>query len=136
MTRPIVLTDEFLNSADIMPVEGDPTDYITPAVYDIPKEVDVSAGGEQVVFRFVYPDREEPAEAETPLDDEPDIFVRRGRFSGKLMALRAPSMNGLLPAVADRLRTVAPRQKRKNQQLNFLLLSNILRKKQAELLLV
>lgn len=137
MSKGFILTPEFLNAEDVMPVEGDRTDYTKPSVYDIPTEVDVSdeSAGE-VVFRFAYPDREEPAEAESPLDETPDVFVRRGRYSGKLMTLRASPKRELVSSLAERLRTVAPRQKRKNQQLNFMLLSNILRKKQDELLAV
>lgn len=133
MNKGIVLTPEFLDSADIMPVEGSATDYTKPSVYDIPTEVDVSAepSGE-VVFRFVYPDREETA-AEIPLDDTPDIFVKRGRYSGKLMTLRVPEGRKRFLTVVERLKSSAGRQKRKNQELNFLLLSNIIRRKQSEL---
>jgi hypothetical protein len=137
MNKGIILTDEFLDATDVMPVEGDATDYTSPAVYDIPREVKIStnAGGESVI-RFVYPDREEATEIETLLDEQSDVFIKRGRYSGKLMTLRLPTRGGAVPAVAERLRLIAPHQKRKNQELNFLLLSNILRKKQDELQLV
>ena len=106
-------------------------------MYDIPREVKLSTTDEEeAVIRFVYPDREEAAETETLLDDNPDTLVRRGRYSGKLMALRTRPVKNFVPTLAERLKIVAPRQKRKNQELNFLLLSNILRKKQDELLSV
>ncbi|MBA4063094.1 MAG: hypothetical protein C0501_05170 [Isosphaera sp.] len=134
MSKGILLTQDFLHASDVMPVQGDPTDFISPSVYDIPREVGVSEPeGGYVVFRFVYPDREEAGDAETPLDEGSDILLRRGRYSGKIMTLRAPAGRVRTPAVVERLKRAAPRQARKNQELNFLLLSNILREKQAEL---
>jgi len=134
MNKGIILTPEFLHAKDVMPVVGDPTDYISPSVFDIPNEVDVLASNSgDVVLRFVYPDREEASDEESLLGDDPDILVKRGRHSGKVMSLRVRKATNAVPAAAERLKVVAPFQKRKNQELNFLLVSNILRKKQDEL---
>jgi hypothetical protein len=134
VNKGIILTNEFLDAPDVMPVEGNATDYTKPSVFDIPKEVDVSATEPgEVVIRFVYPDREEASDAETPLDEDKNVLVKRGRYSGKVMALRIRDGKTVVPTLSVRLKARAPFQKRKNQQLNFLLLSNILRKKQGEL---
>jgi hypothetical protein len=136
MRRGFLLSHEFLHADDVMPFEGDETDYISPSVFDIPREVDLdtSAAGD-VQLRFVYPDREEADPKEVLLDERVGvpIYIKRGRYSGKLMALRLSDGAAHLRTVAERLRNVAPLQKRKNQELNFLLVSNILRKKQDEL---
>lgn len=136
MTKAVVLSRDFVHADDVMPVEGTATSWIAPSVYDIPTEVVVGpSGADGAVLQFVYPDSEEATAAETPLDDRVDVPVgtRRGRHSGKLMYLHLPPTCQTIRGVADRLRTAAGRQKRKNQELNFILLSNILRKKSTEL---
>lgn len=131
MIKAVPLSYEFLHDTEVMPTEGTPTDWIAPAVFDIPTKVYVSTGDRgDVVLRFVYPDHEE-AGPEAPLGGNTDIVTMAGRHSGKLIAARFPA--GHLPGVADQLTTLAGRQSRKYLALNYRLLSNILRKKQAEL---
>jgi hypothetical protein len=136
MNKEIYLDNVFLYAKDVMPFQGDEHNYLYPSPYDIPREVDLTTSeGDELIIRFVYNDREEAGPDETALDErtEAPIRVKRGRYSGKLMSLRVPTSKDVVPAVAERLKVVAPRQKRKNQELNFLLLSNILRKKKDEL---
>jgi hypothetical protein len=111
MNKFVYLEDEFLYTDDVMPSEGTETDRTSPSVFDIPRSVTLSDGpGGELLLQFVYTDSE------------------------KLMTLRVRGGAAAVPAVSARIRALAPVQKRKNQELNFLLLSNILDKKRAELL--
>ena len=135
MNKWVHLDEDFLYADDVMPSEGTETDRTSPSGYDIPQSVALSEGsGGEVLLRFVYTESEKPTETEAPLEAESDVLVTRGRFSGKLMTVRVRGGAAAVPAVSARIRALAPVQKRKNQELNFLLLSNILDKKRAELL--
>lgn len=135
MKKQVYFDEEFLEADGMIPVEGTATDVTKPSVFDIPRSVALSDGpGGELLLRFVYVDSEPPTETEAPLETASDVLVTRGRHSGKLMSLRVRGGAAAVPAVSARIRALAPVQKRKNQELNFLLLSNILDKKRAELL--
>lgn len=132
----VFLEQEFLFSKEVFPFQGSAKNYTYPAPGDVPDEIDLSpTKGGELALRFIYGDREEAGEEETALDAQTEfpIHVKLGRYSGKLMSLRTSAGTEVVPAIAERLRTAAPFQKQKNQELNFLLLSNILREKQGEL---
>jgi hypothetical protein len=135
MNKGVYLPEEFLYSEDVLPVQKHGTATIQPSGYDIPDWVYVNSGDKELSLLFEYRDSEVAGPEETVLDEsvELPIHVTRGQYSGKLMTLRVPLAKDVVPMVAERLKLVAPHQKRKNQELNFLLLSNILRKKQDEL---
>ncbi|MCI0704732.1 MAG: hypothetical protein L0241_27055 [Planctomycetia bacterium] len=134
MTKNVFLPEDFLFSEDVLPVQGDPTSYTWVSPYDMPDWVKMSSSDKELSLVFQYRDREVAGPEETALDESTElpIHVTRGQYSGKLMTLRVPLAKDVVSMVAERLKLVAPHQKRKNQELNFLLLSNILRKKQDE----
>lgn len=132
----VVLDRNFLFSKEVMPFQGNDKSNTSPAPDDIPQQIDIAptAFGE-VAMQFIYGDREEADAEESILDSEAllPIHVKRGMYSGKIMSLRVPGGKEGVPALVENLRMAAPRQKRKNQELNFLLLSNILQEKQGEI---